>query len=56
MKLADVGLHMNLVNWLLIFGESKTCSWVHPFRNCEYGLLTECLWFFAAAMSLFFGK
>ena len=45
---------MNLVSWLLIFDEFRTCSSVHPFRNCEYGLLTECLWFFAAVvLSLF---
>jgi hypothetical protein len=48
----EVGLHMNLVNSLVILGEAMTCSVFHPLRNCEYGLFKECLWFLEASTGL----
>ena len=44
----EVGLHMYLVSSFEICGEAKTAASSYPARNCAYGLLTECLWFFAA--------
>ena len=39
---------MNLVSSFVTCGEARTAASSCPARNCEYGLLTECLWFFAA--------
>ena len=50
-KRTEVGLHMNLVKFLVIFVALRTCSSDHPSRNCEYGLFKECLWFFEAALT-----
>lgn len=48
----DVGLHINLVSVLVIIGAFMTCSTLHPSRNWEYGLFTECLWFLDAVVRL----
>jgi hypothetical protein len=39
---------MNFVSSFEICGDARTAASSYPARNCEYGLLTECLWFFAA--------
>jgi hypothetical protein len=39
---------MNLVSSFVICGEARTSSSLYPARNCAYGLLAACLWFFAA--------
>lgn len=39
---------MNLVSSFVICVEARTSASLYPARNCAYGLLSACLWFFAA--------
>src|SRR5712691_970169 len=39
---------MNLVSSFVICGEARTSASLYPARNCAYGFLSACLWFFAA--------
>ncbi|KAH8981526.1 hypothetical protein EDB92DRAFT_177080 [Lactarius akahatsu] len=43
-----VGLLTFSVSSFEICGEARTAASSYPARNYAYGLLTECLWFFAA--------
>eukprot|EP01137_Pigoraptor_chileana_P036256 Opistho-2@31508 len=45
---SDVGQHCSMVSGANTSLDFSICSRVYSSRNCEYGLLTECLWFFHA--------
>ncbi len=43
---SEVGQHWSLVSGPYTTGAPRISSSVYSSWNCEYGLFTECLWFF----------
>ena len=44
--------HWSLVSEKATRGEASTSFTVHGNVNCEYGLVVECMWFFAATAAI----